>query len=196
MNILFLTMVNLINLNQQNIYTDLLRQFRNNGHNVYVICPREKRFNLPTEYVIEEGVRFLRIRIGNITKTNVVEKGISTIMIEKLFLKAIKKYINNIRFDLVIYSTPPITFEKVVRYIKNRNGARSYLLLKDIFPQNAVDLNMLNKKSPIYWYFRNKEKRLYKNSDYIGCMSKANVDYVLKNNPEICPDRWRYVRIA
>lgn len=189
MNILFLTMVNLINLNQQNIYTDLLRQFRNNGHNVYVICPREKRFNLPTEYVIEEGVRFLRIRIGNITKTNVVEKGISTIMIEKLFLKAIKKYINNIKFDLVIYSTPPITFEKVVRYIKNRNGARSYLLLKDIFPQNAVDLNMLNKKSSIYWYFRNKEKRLYKNSDYIGCMSKANVDYVLKNNPEICPDK-------
>jgi glycosyltransferase involved in cell wall biosynthesis len=189
MNILFLTMVNLINLNQQNIYTDLLRQFRNNGHNVYVICPREKRFNLPTEYVIEEGVKFLRIRIGNITKTNVVEKGISTIMIEKLFLKAIKKYINNIRFDLVIYSTPPITFEKVIRYIKNRNGARSYLLLKDIFPQNAVDLNMLNKKSPIYWYFRNKEKRLYKNSDYIGCMSKANVDYVLKNNPEICPDK-------
>ena len=55
MNILFLTMVNLINLNQQNIYTDLLRQFRNNGHNVYVICPREKRFNLPTEYSLKRG---------------------------------------------------------------------------------------------------------------------------------------------
>jgi glycosyltransferase involved in cell wall biosynthesis len=189
MNILFLTVVNLKNLNAHNIYTDLLRQFRDNGHNVYVISPREKRLNLPIEYVAENGAMFLRVRIGNITKTNVVEKGISTIMIERLFLKAIKKHMKNIKFDLVIYSTPPITFEKAIRYIKKRDRAKSYLLLKDIFPQNAVDLNMFGKKSPIYWYFRNKEKKLYKNSDYIGCMSQANVDYVLKNNTGVSPER-------
>ena len=41
----------------------------------------------------------------------------------------------------------------------------------------------------IYRYFRNKEKELYALSDWIGCMSQANVDYVLKQNPEIDPGR-------
>ena len=40
----------------------------------------------------------------------------------------------------------------------------------------------------IYKYFRNKEKKLYKISDHIGCMSQANVDYVVKHNPEVNPE--------
>ena len=188
MNVLFLSIGRLNNIADNGIYTDLLREFRDNGHNVFVISPREKKLALPTEHSVEEGVNFLRVKIGNITKVNLVEKGISTIMIESLFLKELKKYYTDIKFDLVLYSTPPITFDKVIRYVKKRDGASSYLLLKDIFPQNAVDLNMFNKKSPFYWYFRHKEKNLYKNSDFIGCMSKANVDYVLKHNSNIDPE--------
>ena len=62
------------------------------------------------------------------------------------------------------------------------------MLLKDIFPQNAVDLGMFSQtgpKSVIYKYFRNKETKIYRLSDHIGCMSPANVEYVLKNNPEL-----------
>lgn len=188
MNVLFLTIGRLDNIEDNGIYTDLLRQFRDNGHSVYVVSPREKRFNKPTEYMNENGVHFLRVKIGNITKTNVIEKGISTVMIETVFLQAIRKHIKHVRFNLVIYSTPPITFEKVIRFIKIRDNAKTYLLLKDIFPQNAVDLNMFNKKNPIYWYFRCKEKRLYENSDHIGCMSRANVNYILQYNPDISPD--------
>ena len=195
MNILFLSIGRLNNINDKGLYTDLLREFRNNGHKVFVISPREKKLNLPTEHSVENGVNFLRVKIGNITKVNLIEKGISTIMIEGLFLRGLKKYYKNIRFDLVLYSTPPITFEKVIKYVKKRDGANSYLLLKDIFPQNAVDLKMFNKKGPFYWYFRHKEKKLYRNSDFIGCMSKANIDYVLKYNShinqktvEVCPN--------
>src|SRR5699024_5949902 len=76
-----------------------------------------------------------------------------------------------------------------------KDHAKSYLLLKDIFPQNALDIKVLSKANPIYWHFRYKEKKLYKVSDYIGCMSQANVDYILRENPtipqgnvEICPN--------
>ena len=61
-------------------------------------------------------------------------------------------------------------------------------MLKDIFPQNSVDLGMMSTtgiKGLLYRYFRNKEKELYKISDKIGCMSQANVDYVIRHNPEI-----------
>ena len=75
--------------------------------------------------------------------------------------------------------------------IKKRTGAKTYLLLKDIFPQNAVDLALMQKngiKGLIYKYFRRKEKKLYAISDHIGCMSPANVEYVLKHNPEVKRD--------
>jgi glycosyltransferase involved in cell wall biosynthesis len=58
-------------------------------------------------------------------------------------------------------------------------------LLKDIFPQNAVDLKMFSKKSLIYRYFRQKEVRLYEISDFIGCMSENNKKYIIEHNPNI-----------
>ncbi len=110
-------------------------------------------------------------------------------------MSAIKKHLKGVRFDLVLYSTPPITFNKVIKWAKNTYGAKSYLLLKDIFPQNAVDLGMFKKGSFVYKMFRKKEKVLYAISDYIGCMSLANCRYVTDNNPtvnpkvvEVCPN--------
>ncbi|MER1984392.1 MAG: glycosyltransferase family 4 protein [Solibacillus sp.] len=195
MNILFLSLVSINNIDDPGIYNDLLRKFRDEGHQLSVVTPLEKRLNKPTESVMEKDINFLRVQIGNITKTNLIEKGISTLTIESSYLRAIKKHFNEIKFDLVIYSTPPITFEKVIRYIKRRDNAKSYLLLKDIFPQNAVDLNMFSESSVINKYFQHKEKKLYKQSDYIGCMSPANVDFILKHNPylnsdhvEVCPN--------
>ena len=57
--------------------------------------------------------------------------------------------------------------------------------MKDIFPQNTVDLGYLKKNGFIYKYFRNKEKQLYAASDFIGCMSPKNRQYLLENNSEI-----------
>jgi glycosyltransferase involved in cell wall biosynthesis len=185
LNVLFLTLAYPEGKGQRNIYTDLMQEFYENGDTVYVVCQRERRSGKPTEFKIENGIHVLRVRTGNVTKTNIIEKGISTILLEGQFIKAIRKFLNDVKFDLILYSTPPITFERVVKYVKERDGCKSYLLLKDIFPQNAVDMGMIKENSLIWRYFRAKEKCLYEISDYIGCMSPANVQYVLKHNPEI-----------
>lgn len=192
MNILFLTTGRMETIEQYSLYPDLLRCFRNHGHTVYSVSTYERRVGKETEYVEENGHHALRVKIGNLTKCGVVEKGISTILIEFQYKSAIKKYLSNVKFDLVLYSTPPITLVNVIKYIKRRDNARSYLLLKDIFPQNAVDIGLMKKNGPmsfIYKYFRYKEKRLYEVSDKIGCMSQANVDYVLKHNPEVASNK-------
>lgn len=190
MKILFLTLIDFDSINQRNIYTDLLREFVKNGHEVYSVSPVERKRNQQTHMIREENSTVLKLRIGNTQKTNPIEKGISTLLIEPQCIAGIKKYFSDIKFDLVLYSTPPITFYKAVRFVKNRDGAKTYLLLKDIFPQNAVDLGMMRKngvKGLLYRYFRNKEKKLYAISDRIGCMSQANVDFVLKHNPQVDP---------
>ncbi len=185
MNILFLSLSDYKSINESNIYTDLLREFKAQKHNVYLISTSEKKNNLKTALIDEGNSKLLRVRIGNIFNVNLVQKGITTITVQNVILRALNKYLSDVKFDLVMYSTPPITFVKVVEFIKKRDNAITYLLLKDIFPQNALDLNLLTKKNPIYYYFRYIERTLYKVSDYIGCMSEANIEYIRKHNPEL-----------
>lgn len=192
MNVLFLTLLDFDTLQERNIYTDLLREFIKNGHKVCVISPVEKRKNIKTHIIKEKNARILKLQIGNTQKTNIIEKGISTVMIEPAFKKAIKRYFSKIKFDLVLYSTPPITLVSAVEYVKKRDNAKTYLLLKDIFPQNAVDIGMMKTtgiKGLLYKHFRNQEKKLYAVSDRIGCMSHANADYVIKHNSEVDPSK-------
>ena len=193
MNVIFLTMSRLTDISQRHIYTDLLRKFRNEGHSVYIVSPNERSFGRPTELVGQDGVRILGVKTLNLQKTSVLEKGVGQVLVESQYKTAIKQYLNGVSFDLILYSTPPITFPKVIMFLKKLNpNAKTYLLLKDIFPQNAVDMRMMSKggvKGVLYKYFQREEKRLYKLSDYIGCMSPANVEYVLKRNPEVDRNR-------
>ena len=190
MNVLFLTIGAFDHIQQRGAYTDLLREFAKAEHRLYVVSTRERRNGLPTELLEDGPAQHLKVRVGNITKTGLLEKGISTVTIGQCYQRAIQKYWCDVRFDLVLYSTPPITLAGVVNWVKRRDGARTYLLLKDIFPQNAVDVGILKKsglKGLIYRYFRAKEKKLYAISDRIGCMSQANVDYLLRQDPELDP---------
>ena len=192
MNILFITLLDIASIDEHNIYADLMRKLAMDNHNVYIVSPTERRNKKSTKLIENidaidwhKNVHILRKRIGNIQKTNFIEKGISTVLLEGQLTRAIKKYFHKVHFNLVIYSTPPITLLKPIKYVKRKNNCRSYLILKDIFPQNAVDLGILTKtglKGFLYGRFRKKEIELYKISDKIGCMSQANVNYILKHN--------------
>lgn len=190
MNIIFLTLAHIENIDERSIYSDLMRKFRDEGHNVYVVSSCERRLGRRTSLKEDYGVQILNVKTLNVQKTNVIEKGIGTLLLESQFRCAIRKYFKGVTFDLILYSTPPITFTNVVKYLKKRNPeAVSYLLLKDIFPQNAVDMRMFSKRSVFYHFFREKEKALYKASDFIGCMSHANVEYLRLHNPYY--QKWR-----
>lgn len=198
MNVLYLTLSDFDENKTSGVHIDLVNKIIEEGHRVYVISPVERRKKIETYLIVRDNLEILKLKIGNTQKTNVIEKGISTITLEGKYVAGIKKYFDKVRFDIVLYTTPPITLEKAITYVKQRDQAKTYLILKDIFPQNAVDLGMLHKTgvmSPLYQYFRRKERRLYRLSDYIGCMSQANVDYIKRNNPdisslrlEICPN--------
>ncbi len=188
MNILFLSLFSFHSINDRGIYPDLLREFKKNHHIIYILSPIEKSLDKKELIICEENLRIVRVATGKIQKTNIIQKGINTLLIEKRFIKAIRKNFSTVRFDLVLYTTPPITFANVVKYIKKRDNAKTYLMLKDIFPQNAVDIGMMSSTgfmSLPYRYFRVKEKKLYAISDRIGCMSPANETFIIAHNPEI-----------
>jgi glycosyltransferase involved in cell wall biosynthesis len=189
MKILFLTLVKIKSLEERGIYTDLLRKFREEGHKIFVVSSSERREKKKTFLLKSEGVSILNVRTFNLQKTNIIEKGIGTLAVEFQYLKAVKNYFSDTKFDLILYSTPPITFFKVIDFVKKRDNAYAYLLLKDIFPQNAVDMKMLKEGSILHKIFMKKERRLYEISDSIGCMSEANKKYVITHNPVISPKK-------
>ena len=182
-NILFLTAVRILDPEEKGIYTDLLRKFRQEGFNVYVVCPEERRYLGKTRIDSISNINILYVRSLNLQKTGLLEKGLATLSLSWLLKRAIKKYFKNIKFDILLYSTPPITYNKSISYLKVKDKAMTYLLLKDIFPQNAVDLNLMKEGGIIHRYFKMVEKRLYSLSDHIGCMSDANKSYILKHHP-------------
>lgn len=181
-NILFITLLKVESIYQKGIYTDLIRKFNNESYNIFVVCPTERRNKQKTFLKVEDNTSILNVKTFNMQKVNIFEKAISTISIEYFFSKAINKYFGDIKFDMILYSTPPITLTNLIFKLKTKHAAKTYLLLKDIFPQNAVDMEMFSKKSFIYNYFRKKEISLYKISDTIGCMSPKNAEYILKHN--------------
>lgn len=186
MNILFISMS--LELGCKDLYCDLIDSLLNRNHNITVVR------SLPNiEYTTfqhySSGLDVLDVKTGDPFSKNLFKKGLNQIMIGTYFKKAIKENLSNNKFDLILYATPPVTLAGVVKYCKDKYHAQTFLMLKDIFPQNAVDLDMMSKNGFIYKYFRNQEKKYYRYSDYIGCMSQANLDYVLKHNPEVNKDK-------
>lgn len=150
MNILLLSLNSFDDINSRGIDSDLMREFIRRGYNVYIAAASERRAGGKTTLTKGENYQILKIRTLNIMRTNPIEKGLGILLIERQFNREIKKHWNDVKFDLILYSTPPITFGKVIKEIKSRNNAPCYLMLKDIFPQNAVDMGMMRKNSFLY----------------------------------------------
>lgn len=193
MNVLFLTLVDIRSPEERNIYMDLMRTFAAHGQNVFIVSPLEKKYRKNTKLIRQGNIQLLKVRTGNLFQVGMVEKAISQLQLDRQYWNAVQQYFGKQAFDLILYSTPPITLAGAVKKVKKRTGASTYLLLKDIFPQNAVDIGLM-KKWMAELFFRRKEKMLYDISDHIGCMSPANKEYLLAHNRlnkkkvELCPN--------
>lgn len=164
------------------IYTDLAEALFEAGHEITVAVTEQARNKKYTEISIERGFEVLRIVTGNYYDVGLLEKGITTLKIPVLMRKGIKKYLSNRKFDFILFEAPPVTNARLVDWVKKQFNCPAYLMLKDIFPQNAVDLRIFRKDGILFRYFRVKEKKLYQTADMIGCMSDGNRNYILEHN--------------
>lgn len=169
------------------MYNSLVAEFISNGHDVSVVAFEKSGRDTG---IYSEGIaKVLRVKTLPLMNVGPLLKGFSNLLLPHKYKQAIRKYLNDRRFDLIITPTPPITLTRLAATLKLRNNARLYLILRDIFPQNAVDVGFLKKWNPLYKYFRRMERNLYEISDSIGCMTQGNIDYILKHNPDLSPEK-------
>ena len=162
MNIIFVTIAYPRTSSESNLYTDLMEEFAEHGHRVYVVCSIEKRFEKTTHLTETNGIQVLRVQTGDITSNpNYMAKGLALLQLQSQFIRAIKDNFSGVAFDLILYATPPIQYNRIISYLKSKSKVVTYLLLKDIFPQNALDMGLISKWNPAYWYFKRQEKKTY-----------------------------------
>ncbi len=183
MNILFLTLAPMRGIEQRGIYPDLLREMRTRGHHVFAVSPVERRSGEKTHCVKEPGASFLMVRTLNNTKVSLPEKALALVTTPWLMRRAAARFFKGQGFDLLLYSTPPITIASTIGAWKKKFHARTYLMLKDIWPQTGVDLGSLRQGGLSWSYLKRQEEKLYRVSDAIGCMSQGNVAYMRRHNP-------------
>ena len=164
------------------IYTDLAEALNEAGHEITVAVSEQAKNKQHTEMKKERGFDVLRIVTGNYYDVGFIEKGITTLKIPLLMRNGIKKYLGKREFDFILFESPPVTNAGLVAWAKKQFNCPAYLMLKDIFPQNAVDLGIIKKNGMFHRFFTSKEKKLLQTADYIGCMSNANLQYVLDHN--------------
>ena len=166
------------------LYSDLIQEFITNGHDVLVLAPHFYD-GQKSELVVEGGIKILRVPVSGLFSNNKYIKGLSNVLLPFLYKRALKKLKISLDFDLVMMPTPPITLLNLALWVKKKSKAKVYLILRDIFPQNAIDLKIMKPNSFIHNYFRKKEIALYELADKIGCMSPANIAYIERHNPKV-----------
>ncbi len=167
---------------ESTIYLDLVRECAAAGHEVYILAGTSEDVD---DSVIHEtdGCHVAYVTLPDQFGCSKIKKGLIQLLIEPRFLHVIYQHLWKTKIDLIVSPTPPITMANVISKAKKHYNCKAYLMLKDIFPQNAADLNMMSESSPVFRYFKHVEKKLYKACDHIGCMSDANIEYMKKHNP-------------
>jgi glycosyltransferase involved in cell wall biosynthesis len=80
-------------------------------------------------------------------------------------------------WDLIVWYSPPIFFGPLILSLRRLSGARTYLILRDIFPEWAVDLGII-KRGPVYFMFKAVAAFQYAVADGIGVQTESNLAYL------------------
>ena len=62
MNVIFITLSYIDDITKRSIYVDLMRKFRDEGNQTYVVSPAERRLGQETHVIDADGVKILKVR--------------------------------------------------------------------------------------------------------------------------------------
>lgn len=168
---------------ESSLYTELVEELSRSGSDIRVVAPAlDASRKGPSE---EGGISVLRVATGRLFQVGLFCKALNNLLLPIRYFIALRQQNREWQPDWILTPTPPITLTPLVWWLKRKTRARAYLVLRDIFPQNAVDLGFMSRFGPIYGFFRFLEEWTYAVADCIGCMSPANVRYLIKHNSGI-----------
>lgn len=166
----------------QQIY-DLGQAFIQEGHQVTIVTP-EPNQTQSIDIRTQEGVQVVRAKCFQTKDVNYIFRAFAEFANPFLIwhhLKSSEQMINQ-KIDGVIWYSPSIFWGPLVKRLKAHYHCQSYLILRDIFPDWALDLGII-KKGPAFWFLKAVEKFQYSQANQIGVQSPNNLTYLLNRYP-------------
>lgn len=163
---------------------ELALELYKKGHEVLVLTPNSAQ-ERSLKFQNIDGITVLYFRSGVTKNCSKFKRTINETLLPYNAYKCTKKFFKKNRCDGIIYYSPTIFFGYLVKLLSKLWNCRSYLILRDIFPQWAVDNHLIKKNSFIEKYFRFFEKINYRSADTIGVMSPSSLEYFKSQNTNI-----------
>ena len=155
---------------------DLSLEFFRQGYYPTVFVPSND-IERPWKLENLEGVQVLRLKTPKIREISYVRRTIGEILLSFMMLKNIRKSpLRNMIWDGIVWYSPTIFFGPLVKVLKKKSDCKSYLIVRDIFPEWAADLGLISR-GIIYRFFKFVEHYQYSVANVIGVQTAANLSY-------------------
>ncbi|MFM1896546.1 MAG: hypothetical protein RLZZ385_1620 [Pseudomonadota bacterium] len=155
---------------------DLVQELAAMGHDMTVVVPSETlngRYAVSSEF----GARIVRVACPSTKDVSYLRRSLAELTLSRRLLKGMEAAeIPCTGWDGVVWYSPTIFLGSLAGRIKRSSGCPAYLILRDIFPQWAVDMGLMSR-GLIYRVFRHFEKLQYEAADVIGVQSHSNLGY-------------------
>jgi hypothetical protein len=148
------------------------------------ICVITEDSSQKSSYSLEkfnENYFVLKIRTFKRLRSNSL-RGISELINPHIMILIFKIYGLNKKIisKKLIWYSPSIFYSPFIRFYKNYNNAKTYLILRDLFPLWMVDLGLLKKDSYVHKFLNYFEKKQYDLANSIGVQIDSNIPIVRK----------------
>jgi glycosyltransferase involved in cell wall biosynthesis len=156
---------------------DLAQQFAMLGHRPVVIVPSPIS---DRPWMIErlDGIEVLRVAAPPTRAQSFVRRALAEMWLPFAMLRNVRKSpFRSAKWDLLVWYSPPIFFGPLIWALRRTSGARTYLILRDIFPEWAVDLGLV-RKGPVYLMFKAIAALQYAVAEVIGVQTPSNLAYL------------------
>jgi len=156
---------------------DLAQALVESGHEPIVIVPTQG-FAEGSSNEFVEGVRVLSPASFKTKEISYIRRTLGEILLPFTILSGLRKLGFSIRdLDAVVWYSPTIFFGLLILIMKRASHCKSYLILRDIFPEWMLDLGLM-KKGPTYSFFKLFARFQYSVADAIGVQTSSNMDYL------------------
>ena len=161
------------------LFDDLCQEFCKQNYDLTVVLP-DSEIKKSWVYGVEGGIKVLRLSTPTTKDIGLVRRAINEFLLSFfMYLNFRKSELWGQHWDYIIWHSPTIFFGPLVKILKRNTKARTYLIIRDIFPEWALNLGVL-KKGVIYSFFKFFEKYQYSVADVIGVQTHANLAYFKK----------------
>ena len=155
---------------------DLSREMVRQGHTLTVMIPS---YDLKQSWIVEDmnGVQVLRLKAPKTKDTNYIRRTIGEFLMPFVMLRNLRKSpFADVRWDGVVWYSPTIFLGPLANALKKVGSCRSYLIIRDIFPEWAADMGLMGCGLP-YRFFKAIARYQYSVADVIGVQTQGNLPY-------------------